>query len=112
VTQEAYLRAYKGLHRFRGDPVHPGGELGVAAEAVESFVRPQVGLLGHVSRIFLVAGQAEGERVDIRVRRSDQPLESGSITGLSGGDQLVQVDRHLLVPTRPTPATLRSAVTA
>ena len=64
-----------------GDPVHPGGELGVATEARQPPVGPEVGLLGHVTGVLLVAGQAQREGVGVAVGVGDQLLEGRDVAG-------------------------------
>ena len=49
------------------DPVQPRRELGVAAEALEAPVGPEVGLLHHVARVLLVPGEPVGQGVGVGV---------------------------------------------
>ena len=59
----------------RRDAVQPRGEAGVAAEASKVAERPHVGVLHDVGGIGLVAGELDGETVDIAVREPDELIE-------------------------------------
>jgi hypothetical protein len=72
----------------RGDPVHPGRELGVPPEPLQAPVGPQVRILHHVARVLLVADEPEGERVRVCVRCPHQLVEGPLVTVACGDDQL------------------------
>src|SRR5207248_4348802 len=70
-------------------------ELGLLAEALEALEGPQIRLLHHVSRVFLVSGEPVGEGVHVGVRRPHQLLEGSAVTRLGGGHQLCLVHAFL-----------------
>ena len=73
-----------GVGAVRRDAVQPGGELGVAAEALEPSVGPQVRLLHHVSRILLAAHQPIGEGVRLGMGGPNQLLERVVVAATGG----------------------------
>ena len=64
------------------DPVHPGGEAGVAPEALQALEGPEVGVLGDVSGVVLVPGEPVGQRVDLCLAEADQLGEGIDVAGL------------------------------
>ena len=94
---------------IRGDPVHPRGELRVAAEAVQALPGSEICLLHHVACVLLVGREAQCERVGVDVGAAHQFVERRPIPTLGGEDQPVQlgelprqfVGRHLRLISPP-----------
>src|SRR5581483_8383353 len=68
---------------------------GFLAETLQALVGPEIRLLHHVSRVFLVPGEPVSERIHVGVRRPYQFLEGSAVTRLGGGHQLCLVHASL-----------------
>ena len=88
--------AEEGAGAVGGDPVQPGLEPGVAPEAIERPVGPQVGVLRDVPSVLVVPGEPIRQRVGLRVGGPHQLLERPLVARLGRGDQRREVSavRH------------------
>ena len=94
VVTVPFALAHVGGGAVRGDAVHPGGELRVAAEAPQASVGTEIRLLHHVTRVLFIAGEPEGQGVRIEIRDLDQLIEGVPVPVSSGGDQLGHISWH------------------
>ena len=74
--------------RVHRDPVEPGRERAVAAEAADRPVGLQEHLLGHVVRVVVVVHVAIAEPVDVALVALDQTVEGLALAALAGLDGL------------------------
>jgi hypothetical protein len=59
----------------RNDAIEPCRELGVAAEPIEAAIGTEVSVLHDISRIFLVAGESQGQPIRISIRTAHHLVE-------------------------------------
>ena len=99
-----------GERRVHGDPVHPRGELGVAAESADGAPRTHEGLLGHVVGEFSIGDHPDGQRIHLVLVVLDQLGERRLVSLCGEAHQLIFFEsfdlglRHGVTPVRLTTA--------
>ena len=77
------------------DAIQPGAEARIAPEAADAAVGPQIGVLHHVSCVFLVPGESNGKTERVAVGETNQLVERFAFAGGGSFDQ----HGHVLIRT-------------
>src|SRR5262249_10795765 len=77
------------------DAVHPGGELRVAAEALDALPGPEIGLLDHVACVLRVGRHPHCDGAVVDVGAPHKSVERRSVAGSRGIDQPVDLGPQL-----------------
>ena len=99
-----------GVH---GDPVEPGGELGVLPEPVERAVDLDEDFLGDVLGIVVVAGELVGDAIHHRPMPLDERLKGGRVAARRARDQVRRQPfrcRHMHMDAELEPAVDRATI--
>src|SRR5512146_136044 len=86
------------------DPVDPGVERTLEAEAAEVSIRLEERVLVDVARVLLGTGQMQGQSENRVVILTDEFFEGTSVTALRSADQLGIVDAAWALPHHSSPA--------
>ena len=87
-----------GRCAVRDDAIQPGAELRGAPELVEAALRTEVGVLHHVSRILLVAGQPKCQAVRIVICTANHFVERLALARNRPLDEIVDGGIHEFGP--------------